>query len=254
MLESVFFITLGISCVLLMMLIYHFKQRISKLESNNETMFEIINNMVQELSVIKTTIQPHVMPPQFSYPNNQYDKIDVNIDEDMPVPMLKQSTTIEESESEEGSDEETESEEGSDEQSESEEGSDEETESEKESDNETEGDSNETERDSDDKIKLINIDVTNIDESVDVENLSENNDDDDNEIVEINEIDNIQVNKLEDSEHLEEKEETESMINKKEVYKRMNVTALKALVVEKGLQSDPHKMKKAELIELLENN
>ncbi len=234
MLESVFFITLGISCVLLMMLIYHFKQRISKLESNNETMFEIINNMVQELSAIKTTIQPHVMPPQFSYPNNQYDKIDVNIDDDMPVPMLKQSTKIEESESEEGSDEETESEE--------------------ESDNETEGDSNETERDSDDKIKLINIDVTNIDESVDVENLSENNDDDDNEIVEINEIDNIQVNKLEDSEHLEEKEETDSMINKKEVYKRMNVTALKALVVEKGLQSDPHKMKKAELIELLENN
>ena len=95
MLESVFFITLGISCVLLMMLIYHFKQRISKLESNNETMFEIINNMVQELSAIKTTIQPHVMPPQFSYPNNQYDKIDVNIDEDMPLPMLKQSTTIE---------------------------------------------------------------------------------------------------------------------------------------------------------------
>ena len=223
MLESVFFITLGISCVLLMMLIYHFKQRISKLESNNETMFEIINNMVQELSTIKTTIQPHVMQPQFSYPNNQYDKIDVNIEED--IPMLHQPTTIEESESEEGSDDETEEESGD--------------ESEEESGDESEEESgDESEEESDDKIKLINIDVTNIDESVDVESLSEKNDDNDendSEIVEINEIDNIQVNKL-------------------EVYKRMNVTALKALVVEKGLQSDPHKMKKAELIELLENN
>ena len=244
MLESVFFITLGISCVLLMMLIYHFKQRISKLESNNETMFEIINNMVQELSNIKTTIQPHAMPPQFSYPNNQYNKIDVEIDDDMPMPILNRSTTIEESESEEESDGESEEESGD--------------ESESETEDESEG---ESDNHSEDKIKLISIDVTNIDESVEVESLSEknedDNDEDDSEIVEINEIDNIQVNKLEESEHLEEKEEkeeTDSMINRKEVYKRMNVTALKALVVEKGLQSDPHKMKKAELIDLLENN
>ena len=35
------------------MLFYHFKQRISKLEQSSETMFEILNNMVQELSSIK---------------------------------------------------------------------------------------------------------------------------------------------------------------------------------------------------------
>ena len=43
MLESFFFVTLGISCVLLMMLIYHFKQRINKLENNNRMMFDVIN-------------------------------------------------------------------------------------------------------------------------------------------------------------------------------------------------------------------
>ncbi len=246
MLESVFFITLGISCVLLMMLIYHFKQRISKLESNNETMFEIINNMVQELSAIKTNfqsqvMQSQVMQSQFSYPSNQYDKINVDIGEDNNMTILKQSGTIEEYNTDVESEDESEDE--SDDESDAE--SDDESDDESDNESEQEG--------SDDKVKLISIDVANIDESVDVESLSEENEES-SEMVEINDIDNIQVNKIDNNEHLEETEDTDSMINKKEVYKRMNVTSLKALVVEKGLHSDPHKMKKAELIDLLENN
>ena len=85
-LESVFFITLGISCVLLMMLIYHFKQRISKLEKNGDTMFEILNNMVQELTAIKHTINNPMgnqIPSNFNYPDENYEKINVSLNEEV---------------------------------------------------------------------------------------------------------------------------------------------------------------------------
>ena len=87
MLESFFFVTLGISCVLLMMLIYHFKQRINKLENNNRMMFDVINNMVQEMSMLKHSIQvgvssnPEMNVPSLDYPDNNYEKVDVILDE-----------------------------------------------------------------------------------------------------------------------------------------------------------------------------
>ena len=85
MLESVFFITLGISCILLLMLIYHFKQRLSKLEQNNETMFEILNNIVQELTDMKrySAINNSAMQNQY---NQQ--KINVSLDDDEDIPDL----------------------------------------------------------------------------------------------------------------------------------------------------------------------
>ena len=45
MIESFIFITLGISCILMLMLIYHFKGRLNKLEQSQQTMFEIVNNI-----------------------------------------------------------------------------------------------------------------------------------------------------------------------------------------------------------------
>ena len=86
MLESVFFITLGISCVLLMMLIYHFKQRISKLEKNGDTMFEILNNMVQELTAIKYSINNtsgNQIPSNFDYPDEKFQKINVSLNDEV---------------------------------------------------------------------------------------------------------------------------------------------------------------------------
>ena len=51
--ETFFFISLGITFVLILLLVYHFKQRMSTLEQKGDTMFEIINNMVQELTSVK---------------------------------------------------------------------------------------------------------------------------------------------------------------------------------------------------------
>jgi hypothetical protein len=46
----------------------------------------------------------------------------------------------------------------------------------------------------------------------------------------------------------------ESIVDSKEIYKNMNTQNLKALVITKGLSSNPSKLKKNELIQLLENS
>ena len=54
--ETSFFFTLGITFLLILLLVYHFKQRIANAESKQDTMFEIINNLVQEVSKTQQTI------------------------------------------------------------------------------------------------------------------------------------------------------------------------------------------------------
>ena len=54
--ETFFFISLGITFVLILMLIYHFKQQISTQEQKSDTMFEIINSIVSEITSIKNQV------------------------------------------------------------------------------------------------------------------------------------------------------------------------------------------------------
>ena len=51
--DTFFFISLGITFVLILLLVYHFKQRLSATEQKCDTMFEIINGMASEMTSIK---------------------------------------------------------------------------------------------------------------------------------------------------------------------------------------------------------
>ena len=51
--ETFFFLSLAISFVLILLLVYHFKQRISLLEQKSDTMITIINDIAKEMSIIK---------------------------------------------------------------------------------------------------------------------------------------------------------------------------------------------------------
>jgi hypothetical protein len=64
--ETFFFVSLGITFVLILLLVYHFKQRIFTLEQKTDTMFEIINNIVKELSNLKFSFVQ-----QFQYANEK---------------------------------------------------------------------------------------------------------------------------------------------------------------------------------------
>ena len=260
MLESMFFITLGISCVLLLMLIYHFKQRVSKLEQSTETMFEILNNMVQELSSIKRgLVHPSIItePTYPSFTDPQTSRINVSLSDDdesdsddASLPdLIDCSVHAINNEDEDSYDD-----------------SDDDDSDDDDSDDGDSDDGDSDDGDSDDdkegEVKVVSVDMDesldNIDtaESV-ISDMHDDVDENDNGAFEVNTvaIDEIHINKLDETNHLEENDNmSHASINTAEVYKKMNVPTLKSLVIEKGLSSDPSKLKKNDLIALLESN
>lgn len=64
--ETFFFLSLGITFVLILLLVYHFKQRLATVEAKSDTMFDIMNTMVKEMGVIKAMASRSLsMPPPF---------------------------------------------------------------------------------------------------------------------------------------------------------------------------------------------
>ena len=140
-----------------------------------------------------------------------------------------------------------------------------ESDSESDSDDEEYSDDSDQESESEDEdennegVKVVSVDI---DDSLDeIEQREDSNDLEEQEenleevVLDTQEIDSIKVNKLEETSVLEESDNislTDSV--NKGVYKKMNVAALKALVIEKGLSTDPGKMKKNDLIDLLDSN
>jgi hypothetical protein len=51
--ENFFFISLGITFSLIILLVYHFKERITSMERKGDTMYELITNVVKELQFMK---------------------------------------------------------------------------------------------------------------------------------------------------------------------------------------------------------
>ena len=293
MLESVFFITLGISCVLLIMLIYHFKQRLNKLEQNGNTMFEIINNLAQEITTVNNNIRAisNVSPTPMQ-PNITHSKINVSLSDDEDNNLTLEETYIdnevnsndscsdEDSDSdnddeESGSDKDTDDDEesGSDKDTDDDEesGSDKDTDDDSDADDESDSDSDSEEKPGSDNdnsdianileeeadVKVVNVNLNDNLDSIETPNNEVETDDGNLEQVELNtdEIENILVSKLDETNDLEENDNsTPTSVNTGAVYKKMNVYSLKALVIEKGLSSDPSALKKKELISLLKSN
>jgi len=54
--ETFFFLSLGITFVLLLLLVYHFKQRITKTEEKVDTLFDIIQSLAKETSDLRSHI------------------------------------------------------------------------------------------------------------------------------------------------------------------------------------------------------
>jgi hypothetical protein len=300
--ETFFFISLGITFVLILLLVYHFKQRICTLEEKGTTMFEIVNGVVKELTNIKRmVIQNSIGNMSIPMPMpsvNVFSKTNPEImlkNEDLLSPIkfeINSNTNMDDaSEYDESSDEEN-------------------TESEEDVDSTENDNHNET---TEDNIKIINYNdvIENTDENIDIgyvetpiyditeddlssveEELLSVYDKDVNIDIDIpvvikldNNAEQDHVEKAEEEEeeqeeeedteedieqsHVEEdieqshvEEDTEedieplpilSIKEKDESYKRLNVNQLKAVVISKGITTDTTKMKKNDLIKLLEN-
>ena len=235
--DTFFFISLGITFVLILLLVFHFKQRMSVLEEKTDTMFEIINNIVKEVVSIKNILYHSVQPIN----NAAY--LDPST---RTIPLINETMRFDDDNNKIDDEEEENSE--SDE-SESDESEDDESESDEEEDDESEDDDEEDENivleetevvanESSEQIKVVNIDLN----EVEVTPVSEP-------------VEELLVEKIEvptvinDTETAEEKRE-----NALEVYRKMSLPALKTLLITKGLSSDPSKMKKYDILNLLEKN
>tara|TARA_B100001173_G_scaffold269278_1_gene246063 strand:+ start:4156 stop:4902 length:747 start_codon:yes stop_codon:yes gene_type:complete len=94
--ETFFFISLAIAFILIVMLVYHFKDRLGLLEQKCDTMFEILNNMIKEMKNIKQQTMMQVSERQIqmnqnhvlSQPvqsNTDFDESDVDSDIDSDI-------------------------------------------------------------------------------------------------------------------------------------------------------------------------
>lgn len=236
--ETFFFVSLGITFILILLLVYHFRQRFITLEQKCDTMFELINNIVLELNngnrVERGIIQsdPNILfypAPEGHSPAN------------MDIEEMNDSDVEDDSEEDEDSGEE------SDDENSGEESSDEESD---EDDVQEAGDEN--------SVKVIMFDQPDTVDMSEIPNdtneVSDNENENDTATELLHTDARVIVEKLEDK-HLENNnEQTNQEDNANEVYRKMNIQALKALVITKGLCTDPSKMKKMELVKMLETN
>ena len=214
-----FIISLGITFVLvLLLLIYHFKQRLTiASESKQDTMFEIINNLAQELNNIKMSLSNAVVSPA-SYPFSNVQNEEQNLTEvDLQASDLNDfSLTGQEEDAE--SDEETTDDEDSD-----------------ISDSEDEDDKIVVSDEDEDEISVEDVDPEEKKEELTVDKPEE------------------QIEESLEKEESNVKEEQELEASEPN-FSKMNLGALKSYIVEKGLVEDASKMKKAQILALIEQH
>jgi len=168
--ETFFFITLAITFILILLLVYHFKDRLTKLEQKSDSMFEIIQNLSgtfsEEISRIKSggngnvilspTMNPYIVS------NNESELIEADFDvrkiENINL-ALQENNNEDDIDDEEYND--SDSDDNEDE-SDSGEGSDNEEES---SDAEENDELNEIDLKSEDETTIEKIDIPHMDEN-----------------------------------------------------------------------------------------
>lgn len=231
LLETFFFISLAITFVLIIMLVYHFKGRLVSIEDRYHTMFEIVNSLVKEMKNLRDTmvvVSQSQAPAQVERP--QFEGNPTGFPTELfrlfqSGPGMFPSSRMEEEQEDEDDDDEQEYK--------------------KIVVSDTELDSEDEDEDDDDdenNVKVISlasepgqsISLDELEEPVDID-LSE----EEEPIVEVEEEPIIE-------------EAPEQVSNEIMDYRKLDVSYLKTMVLTRGLATDTKKMKKSELIRLLE--
>ena len=194
--ETSFFFTLGISFLLILLLVYHFKQRLVLTEQKQDTMFEIMNNLVQEITQVKRTIALMHRPPT-PYPTNER--------REFPITQLNIHEEDEEEEEEE-----------------------------------------EEDYDEEDLYSLEDSDDESIDSNERIV-VSDENDDDVDDLNAHSIIEPIQ-------ESTDEVEEPENKTEAKPNFSKMTLATLKEYIITKGWVEDATKLKKAQILSIIQEN
>lgn len=240
--ETFFFLSLAITFVLILLLVNHFKQRINMLEQKCDTTFEIINNVLHEMGNMKNAIYMASMPTMQTQPSMYvipHTKSSPEIVTNVEDAADKIVVSDEDSDGDDG-DSDGDTDDGDDE-------------------NDSDGDTDDESED-DIKIKIVNVDIQDkiIVEDIMEDELMEDGIEGDLEemITEISEIPVIKVDKIDSVDEIEdvtyEGGISTSQENQRDFYNKMTVQELKKVVITKGFSSDVGKLKKNDLLKLLE--
>ena len=285
MLESFFILSLGITFVLVLFLVYHFKQRLAILENKCDTMFEIINNVVSELGNIRGAFriggaaQMHAPVPMQAPQRAENAKINVAIsDDEHEVSDFDDDDDDSDDDDEDDIDGDDEDDIDGDDEDDSDGDDEDDSDGDDEDDSDGVHEAHDVEESGDDaeiinsapnndsnSVRIINLDnqqefdiIETVDDlTAENGNVDDHADDDRSQIENMEEI-QLHVEKLPTGEHhLDDSSITSSVAeskNNSHIYKKMTLPVLKAYVIEKGLASDPSKMKKQDLIHLIESS
>lgn len=266
--ETFFFISLGITFILILLLVYHFKQRLSTIETKSDTMFEIINNIVKEMGVIKVLASRQNSVPSVPHPlsmfmesqrplNEIFGKMDtvdvkeINLSQSGPSDIQEINLAENQESDKEDYDDEDDEDDSDDEE-------------EEEADNDEEYISEDVEEDervvvSDDESEkeeeVEPEDVNVIQDEVETDEVKVIQITDTVESIEVVEETPIVVNKLENTtEESDEKSSESSSDDPMEEFKKLPPAALKTLILSKGYATDVGKLKKPQLLNILADN
>jgi len=309
--ETFFFISLGITILLVALLVYHFKQRVSSLEQKYETLLNIVTGVVKQLSNIQTATESAQKPQGMEHFGGMYPPwIEQehlgNTSSDYPSQMFNINEHLHYSLQPDNHNAQYHEPEPESEDDESDDESDDEDDSESDDDDDGESDDDESDSDesdddknpksssyakiivSDDElannslhtgevvgsdelygngVKIISLNgVDNLTNEYEMNpiTLDESYEIDDAYELPLQDIPNdysqvaseedpaIVVLKIDNNENEQVDAITDKPVSK-DLYKKMTLNNLKATVIAKGLCSDPSKMKKNELLKLLED-
>ena len=178
MLETLFLLSLGITFVLILLLIYHFKNRLSGLEQKHEVLLEVLNTLVQETHMLKSVVGSIWRPQQ------------VNSE---PVVVKDFSNNVD--------------------------------------------------------------DCTDDEEDLDVEEIEEEEEDLEGEDLEEEDLEDLKGEDLDEQDLKVEavEDNVKQQVEPKADLDKMKLPDLRALVTQLGLSADASKLKKSQLVELLQN-
>ena len=253
------FIFIATTLVFIILSFLNLKKYVASLEQKCDTMFDIVQNISKEvvvtkannnyiLSVMNSNISPSVVDIQSSLSNNKNVEL-----------VFDKGVVEDDDEDEEDDDDEDEDEEDDDEDEEDDDEDDEDEEDDDEDDDDEDEDDDEDDELIVKGVEKITFEKIVIPEEEDVKIIQVENSFDLDTLNDINIIDSeVQVEKIEEiSENIisqVQEQEISPITNNEtniEAYKKMSITALRTLVISKGLSTDPSKMKKPELLKLL---
>ena len=218
--ESFFFLMLATTFVLILLLVYHFKNRITSLEEKNDKLFSIIRSLAEELNSLKDNPYPLNMHP-LNVTTNFDSKTNEHSDKFINLNDIDHSNLVDNIDLDDFDDE-----------------------------DDDEINTEDLEEEFDDEIEMIRQDPDEDADDEDEEDEHSQFDNQENDKITIpKEIKKIVV---EESEIVDELETPKS--EEKKEYKNLNLSELKQLVISKGLATNTGKMRKNDLISLLEEN